>query len=118
MTKYIELNYNCLTGEKMSIKIISINPDAIYSAEKNILKLEEKTNNNIKKIHDAVVDCYDEIDIASAFLDNIDKDINNYIDKLKAQAKEYEKKEKTAIKELKKKKKKKKYIYFIKKFNY
>ena len=48
----------------MSIKIISINPDAIYSAEKNILKLEEKTNNNIKKIHDAVVDCYDEIDIA------------------------------------------------------
>ena len=102
----------------MKIKLISINPSILNNTANKLLKLEEKTADNIKKIHNTVNECYDEINIASSFMDNNDKDITSYIDTLKKEIENCKSKEKTAIKELKKIKKRKIYLDFIKKINY
>ena len=101
----------------MKIKLISINPRIINNTESKLSKLEDHTNKNIKKLHNSLIECNEEIDILSYFT-NDDQEITNYIKCLKHELSEYKHKEKSAIKELKKIKKRKKYINFIKKINY
>ncbi len=101
----------------MKIKLISINPVILNHTESKLIKLEEQTNDNIKKLHNTIDEYNDDINTALFFGENEDKDITRYIEALKNEREKYKVYEKNAIKELKKIQKRKKYIDFIKKIN-
>ena len=51
----------------MKIKLISINPRIINNTESKLSKLEDHTNKNIKKLHNSLIECNEEIDMLSYF---------------------------------------------------
>ena len=101
----------------MKIKLIKISPKFLNCIEENLLSLEKKTFNDIKKIKRNITNYKDEIDMINVFYENYgkDKEITNYITILKDKINKCTTNEKNAVKSLKKIKTRKRKIEILKK---
>ncbi|MBP3765797.1 MAG: hypothetical protein J6G98_01270 [Bacilli bacterium] len=101
----------------MKIKLIKISPNFLNCIEENLLSLEKKTFNDIKKIKRNITNYEDEIDMINVFYENYgkDKEITNYITILKDEINKCTTNEKNAVKTLKKIKTRKRKIEILKK---